>query len=183
MTPGVCGRWKREVPNQADMSPSLNYYSAAHEKQSFHRLRAHSVRAACDGRLSTWRTGPRPGGTRLCQLPLQDTWDGSRFWCLLLVLHGGTQVFSGSGSSCLLVASFSSPLQYGFGWVVPLLLRPAPGRVQVPPIYLLSLVLWQFITDSRPDSALECSLTNWTPSRKSQQSLHDGKIMCSLSAP
>ena len=62
---GVCGWWKREVPGQADVSCSLNYYSAARQKQSFHRLHARSTCAACDGLVSTWRTSSRARGTRL----------------------------------------------------------------------------------------------------------------------
>lgn len=58
-THGVCGRWKGEAPGQADVSCSLHYYSAAHQKQSFHRLCAHSTRAAAMGWYQ--RRGPAPG--------------------------------------------------------------------------------------------------------------------------
>lgn len=56
-THSVCGWWKQEVPGQADMSCLLNYYSAAHQKQSFRRLRACSTRAARHGLVWMQRTG------------------------------------------------------------------------------------------------------------------------------
>lgn len=90
---GVCRQWKREVPGRADVPCSLNYYSAARQKQSFHRLRAHSLHAACNGLVSTRKTSSRAGGTRLCQLLVEDIWDESRLWCSLLVLHRGRTSF------------------------------------------------------------------------------------------
>lgn len=137
---GVCRRWKREVPGQADVSCLLNYYSTSHQKQSFHWWRAHSTLAACNGLVLTRRIRSRAGDTQLHQLLVQDTRDGSQLCCLLLMLHRGMNAFFGSKSSCLVVASCSSPFQYGFDWTNSLFLGASLGQTQVLPIYSLLLV-------------------------------------------
>lgn len=110
---GVCGQWKGEAPSQADVSCSLHYYSAAHQKQSFHRLYAHSTRAASDGLAPTQRTSSRARGTWLCQLLLRDIWDGSWLWRSLLVLHQGCMSFwDPHHPACLLPAA---PLHFSMG--------------------------------------------------------------------
>lgn len=104
-------------------------------------------------------------------------------WELVAVFTAGVaqrmRVFWGSTSSFLLVASCSSPLQGGFGWANPLFLRPSLGQTWVSPVYSLSLVLWQLITDSRPDLALECLLTNWMPS-SSLSTMGKSRVPCLL---
>lgn len=127
------------------------------------------------------------GDAQLCQLLVQDIWDGSRLWCSLLMLHRGCTFFGGI-QVILLARCQLLPLHFGRGLAGQDPLFPGPSLAQtwVPLIHSLALVLWQLITDSRPGSALECLLTNWTPSSKSQQSLHAGKVaafhVCSLIA-